>query len=70
MHAGLVNTAAADTLELTETNVESVLDEIRPYLMADGELSPLCDAKYIKFICAGFDQPKLDWSTPIARQVF
>lgn len=37
MRAGLVNAAAADTLELTETNVESVLDEIRPYLMADGE---------------------------------
>ena len=37
MSAGLVNAAAADTLELTETNVESVLDEIRPYLMADGE---------------------------------
>lgn len=29
-------TAAADVLELTEENVETVLDEIRPYLMADG----------------------------------
>lgn len=25
-----------DTLELTETNIEKVLDEVRPYLMADG----------------------------------
>lgn len=25
-----------DTLELTEANVEAVLDEVRPYLMADG----------------------------------
>ncbi|KAI7840619.1 hypothetical protein COHA_005641 [Chlorella ohadii] len=28
--------AATDTLELTEENVELVLDEVRPYLMADG----------------------------------
>ncbi|EFN56913.1 hypothetical protein CHLNCDRAFT_144603 [Chlorella variabilis] len=28
--------AATDTLELTEENVETVLDEVRPYLMADG----------------------------------
>eukprot|EP00850_Spirogloea_muscicola_P019642 SM000195S05289 [mRNA] locus=s195:115308:116303:- [translate_table: standard] len=28
--------AAAEGLELTEDNVESVLDEVRPYLMADG----------------------------------
>ena len=28
--------AAADQLELTEENVEQVLDEVRPYLMADG----------------------------------
>lgn len=28
--------AATDILELTETNVEKVLDEVRPYLMADG----------------------------------
>lgn len=28
--------AATDTLELTESNVETVLDEVRPYLMADG----------------------------------
>jgi Fe-S cluster biogenesis protein NfuA len=29
--------AAADqTFELTEENVEKVLDEVRPYLMADG----------------------------------
>jgi Fe-S cluster biogenesis protein NfuA len=28
--------ASADQLELTEENVELVLDEIRPYLMADG----------------------------------
>ncbi|KAK9836613.1 hypothetical protein WJX74_004348 [Apatococcus lobatus] len=34
--SGPINAAAADTLELTEDNVESVLDEIRPYLMADG----------------------------------
>lgn len=27
---------ATDTLELTEENVEKVLDEVRPYLMADG----------------------------------
>lgn len=26
----------AQALELTPTNVESVLDELRPYLMADG----------------------------------
>jgi Fe-S cluster biogenesis protein NfuA len=26
----------AETLELTQTNVETVLDEMRPYLMADG----------------------------------
>ncbi|MBW4693005.1 MAG: NifU family protein [Lyngbya sp. HA4199-MV5] len=25
-----------ETLELTQTNVETVLDELRPYLMADG----------------------------------
>ena len=25
-----------ETLELTSTNVETVLDEMRPYLMADG----------------------------------
>ncbi|XGV97747.1 MAG: NifU family protein [Leptolyngbya sp. BL-A-14] len=25
-----------ETLELTQTNVETVLDEMRPYLMADG----------------------------------
>lgn len=41
-HAGAVRAAAAsadtgtDTLELTEANVEAVLDEVRPYLMADG----------------------------------
>lgn len=29
-------TAAADQLELTEENVELVLDDVRPYLMADG----------------------------------
>eukprot|EP01025_Chloroclados_australasicus_P028869 TRINITY_DN2863_c0_g1_i1.p2 TRINITY_DN2863_c0_g1~~TRINITY_DN2863_c0_g1_i1.p2 ORF type:complete len:215 (+),score=28.44 TRINITY_DN2863_c0_g1_i1:150-794(+) len=29
-------TAATEQLELTEENVESVLDEIRPYLMSDG----------------------------------
>ncbi len=28
--------AAPDTLELTEENVEMVLDEVRPYLMSDG----------------------------------
>ncbi|PSC69781.1 nifU chloroplastic [Micractinium conductrix] len=28
--------AATDTLELNEANVETVLDEVRPYLMADG----------------------------------
>ena len=28
--------AAAEGLELTEENVEVVLDEVRPYLMADG----------------------------------
>eukprot|EP00879_Flechtneria_rotunda_P002112 GHRR01002294.1.p1 GENE.GHRR01002294.1~~GHRR01002294.1.p1 ORF type:complete len:225 (+),score=36.75 GHRR01002294.1:148-822(+) len=28
--------AATDLLELTEENVEKVLDEVRPYLMADG----------------------------------
>jgi Fe-S cluster biogenesis protein NfuA len=27
---------AADTLALTPENVETVLDELRPYLMADG----------------------------------
>lgn len=27
---------ASTTLELTPTNVETVLDEMRPYLMADG----------------------------------
>ncbi|WP_017325044.1 NifU family protein [Synechococcus sp. PCC 7336] len=27
---------SADTLELTPENVEIVLDELRPYLMADG----------------------------------
>ena len=27
---------SADTLELTSENVEKVLDELRPYLMADG----------------------------------
>ncbi|GMH40415.1 hypothetical protein BSKO_08319 [Bryopsis sp. KO-2023] len=32
----IVCTAISDTLELTEENVESVLDEIRPYLMSDG----------------------------------
>ncbi len=35
---GTVHAAAADTLELTEENVEAVLDEIRPYLMADGKI--------------------------------
>mmetsp|Transcript_6274 Transcript_6274/g.7203 ORF Transcript_6274/g.7203 Transcript_6274/m.7203 type:complete len:253 (+) Transcript_6274:208-966(+) len=30
------NTEGVDTLELTEENVEIVLDEVRPYLMADG----------------------------------
>ncbi|GAX73761.1 hypothetical protein CEUSTIGMA_g1212.t1 [Chlamydomonas eustigma] len=29
-------TVASDVLELTEENVEKVLDEVRPYLMADG----------------------------------
>lgn len=34
---GIVACAAAtDILELTEQNVEKVLDEVRPYLMADG----------------------------------
>ena len=28
--------AAGETLELTPENVEQVLDEVRPYLMADG----------------------------------
>lgn len=32
-----MNAAAANqTLELTEENVETVLDDVRPYLMADG----------------------------------
>ncbi|WIA10172.1 hypothetical protein OEZ85_010376 [Tetradesmus obliquus] len=31
-----VSSAATDLLELTEENVEKVLDEVRPYLMADG----------------------------------
>lgn len=31
-----VASAATDLLELTEENVEKVLDEVRPYLMADG----------------------------------
>ncbi|KAF6265358.1 NifU-like domain-containing protein [Scenedesmus sp. NREL 46B-D3] len=31
-----VSSAATDLLELTEDNVEKVLDEVRPYLMADG----------------------------------
>eukprot|EP00882_Tetradesmus_deserticola_P001960 GHRQ01002099.1.p1 GENE.GHRQ01002099.1~~GHRQ01002099.1.p1 ORF type:complete len:240 (+),score=54.17 GHRQ01002099.1:41-721(+) len=31
-----VSSAATDLLELTEENVETVLDEVRPYLMADG----------------------------------
>lgn len=30
------STAAGQALELTEENVERVLDEVRPYLMADG----------------------------------
>ncbi|KAF8069514.1 NIFU2 [Scenedesmus sp. PABB004] len=30
------SSAATDLLELTEENVEKVLDEVRPYLMADG----------------------------------
>eukprot|EP00803_Ostreobium_quekettii_P007506 evm.model.scf_2709.3 EVM.evm.TU.scf_2709.3 scf_2709:12604-13918(+) len=32
----MATAAATDTLELTEENVEKVLDEVRPYLMADG----------------------------------
>jgi len=32
----MAQTADSDTLELTEENVEAVLDEVRPYLMADG----------------------------------
>eukprot|EP00191_Tetraselmis_sp_GSL018_P006577 CAMPEP_0177610094 /NCGR_PEP_ID=MMETSP0419_2-20121207/19548_1 /TAXON_ID=582737 /ORGANISM="Tetraselmis sp., Strain GSL018" /LENGTH=318 /DNA_ID=CAMNT_0019105281 /DNA_START=126 /DNA_END=1084 /DNA_ORIENTATION=+ len=35
-HRLVVLSTAADTLELTEENVEIVLDEVRPYLMADG----------------------------------
>lgn len=36
-------TVASDTLELTEENVEKVLDEVRPYLMADGGNVELVD---------------------------
>ena len=32
----LVPTNTMETLALTNTNVEKVLDELRPYLMADG----------------------------------
>lgn len=32
----VVFAASTDTLELTEENVEKVLDEVRPYLMSDG----------------------------------
>ncbi|KAI3426837.1 hypothetical protein D9Q98_006784 [Chlorella vulgaris] len=34
--AAVCQAAATDTLELSEENVERVLDEVRPYLMADG----------------------------------
>eukprot|EP00951_Prasinocladus_malaysianus_P036737 scaffold389165_cov25-Prasinocladus_malaysianus.AAC.1 len=32
----IVLSSATDQLELTHENVENVLDEVRPYLMADG----------------------------------
>jgi len=33
---GAIKNEDSYTLELTEENVETVLDEVRPYLMADG----------------------------------
>mmetsp|Transcript_9580 Transcript_9580/g.27327 ORF Transcript_9580/g.27327 Transcript_9580/m.27327 type:complete len:146 (-) Transcript_9580:1445-1882(-) len=33
---GMASAEESYTLELTEENVETVLDEVRPYLMADG----------------------------------
>lgn len=39
----MATAAVSDALELTTENVESVLDEIRPYLMADGGNVELLD---------------------------
>lgn len=36
LRASVRSILEADTLELTEENVELVLDDVRPYLMADG----------------------------------
>lgn len=47
----LICSAAADigTMELTEENVETVLDEVRPYLMA-GQLSEEIEILKLKSI--------------------